>query len=146
MFFIYVYFLFFKDARFLFSKNRIIYTLVKSLPHFFCLAYVTMRLTCVFSFRLFKLVYAKIQKRRDRNTRMIEDEKFVLNGFIVDTSRNYDLVYTKVKPNDITSKRRREEEFESNKQLKELSFEDRYIGNLLKTTTESLNSKWYIIN
>lgn len=105
-----------------------------------------MRLTCVCSFRLFKLVYAKIQKRRDRNTRMVEDEKCVLNGFIVDTSRNYDLVYTKVKPNDITSKRRRDEEFESNKQLKELSFEDRYIGNLLKTTTESLNSKWYVIN
>lgn len=77
---------------------------------------------------------------------MLEDEKCVLNGFIVDTSRNYDLVYTKVKPNDITSKRQREEEFESNKQLKELSFEDRYIGNLLKTTTESLNSKWYVIN
>jgi hypothetical protein len=105
-----------------------------------------MRLTCVCSFRLFKLVYEKIQKRRDRNSRMLEDEKCVLNGFIVDTSRNYDLVYTKIKPNDITSKRRREEELESNKQLKELSFEDRYIGNLLKTTTESLNSKWYVIN
>ena len=33
------------DARLLFSTSRIVYSIVKSLPHFFCLSYVTIRLT-----------------------------------------------------------------------------------------------------
>ena len=35
------------DLRLLFSENRIVYTVVKSLPHFFCLALVTARLTAL---------------------------------------------------------------------------------------------------
>ena len=87
------------DTNFLFSTNRIIYSIVKSLPHFFCLSYVTTRLTATF----IKKLTIKI------------NEKFKPNK----SPNQNELIYTKPIYEQI---------YQLNESAKKnLSFEDRYV-------------------
>ena len=107
------------DANFLFSPNRILYSIIKSLPHFFCLSYVSVKLTA----SLGKMIYSKIKKKnKQSNKKYYEryfDQKYVL-GSIGESDFSYK-VY-----NQIVSKN-------------QLNFEDRYVKNLFKKSNKQNN-------
>ena len=84
------------DTNYLFSTSRIVYSLIKSLPHFFCLSYVTIRFTATLYFmiyqrfnknstslivkhRNFNLIYSKIQNKNESNSNF--DIRYVRNLF-----------------------------------------------------------------
>jgi hypothetical protein len=84
------------DTNYLFSTSRIVYSLVKSLPHFFCLSYVTIRFTATLYFmiyqrfnknstslivkhRNFNLIYSKIQNKSESSSNF--DIRYVRNLF-----------------------------------------------------------------
>lgn len=93
------------DTNFLFSTNRIIYSIVKSLPHFFCLSYVTTRLTATFIKKLLRLINEKIKPNKARNRELIY------------TKSIYEQIY---QLNECAKKN--------------LSFEDRYVRGLFMET------------
>ena len=97
------------DTTFLFSTNRIVYTIAKSLPHFFCLAYVTVRLSATFV----KMVHKKLCARQRSN---------LTRPVLVDSKTYVDLIYTK---KQIYGQIR-----SGHRPTKNLSFEDRYVRNL----------------
>lgn len=96
------------DTNFLFSTNRIVYTIAKSLPHFFCLAYVTVRLSATF----IKMAHKRVLKKRPNLTRPV----------LVDSKTYVDLIYTK---KQIYGQVR-----SGHRPTGNLSFEERYVRNL----------------
>ena len=65
----------------------------------------------------------QMRKRREELEKFTD--KSVLNRFIIDTSRTYDLVYTKAVGSNVKRQQKSVE-------WMELSFEDRYVLELLK--------------
>jgi len=96
------------DTKFLFSTNRIIYTIVKSLPHFYCLSYVTIRLTATFAKMLYKRFYSKNQ---------LIDSKRSLQGHYVDLIYTKKCIYGQIKQGERASQN-------------SASFEEKYVRNL----------------
>ena len=136
----------YEDARILFSTGRIVYTLVKSLPHLFCLAYVSVRLSsaCV---RLARLKLARcfltsssssLSKNSDESSSASYEyvERRLANG--------YSLIYTKKsKPRTLVANiyskltrrsppKRIEEEADEGKAQTKSSFEDQYVKQLFQ--------------
>ncbi len=105
------------DTKFLFSTNRIIYTIVKSLPHFYCLSYVTIRLTATFVKKFYKRFYSKNKSIRSKKT---------CQGQYVDLIYTKKCVYGQIKKG------------ERPKQVS-ASFEEKYVRNLF------LKSSFYFI-
>ena len=115
------------DINLLFSSNRIWYTIIKSLPHFFCLSYVTIKLSasCV------KMVHKKIfgKKRRE-----IFKDDYYGQKYVVNMSTSYDLVYTKIY-NQLNKEKHMPK-----------SFEDRYVKNLFQSTpkqSKNFSNKYF---
>ena len=100
------------DTNLLFSTNRIVYTVIKSLPHYFCLSYVTIR----FSVTFLKQLYKKLNKKSNQT-----QENLVYDQALKPVAhKKIELVYTR-KYSLPQSKRAY------------LSFEDRYVNQLFKS-------------
>ena len=69
------------DAKLLFSSKRILYSIVKSLPHLLCLAYVTVRLTMAF-------VHTCVHKLRGKREKRLQVEK------MYEFSKHQQFIYT----------------------------------------------------
>jgi microcompartment protein CcmK/EutM len=115
------------DFRFLFSQNRILYTIVKSLPHFFSLSYVTVRFSLACALKVTSFISNQIEKRQKAKLpgSALNAQQKTINTKLKISNRIYDLVYTTQE-----SKARRSHRDESHHQL---SFEDRYVRNRLRT-------------
>jgi hypothetical protein len=136
------------DANLLFSTNRIIYTIIKSLPHFFCLSYVTIRLTAAFfvlfrkKFNKYFFVFPICNQNKSLNTETMDKSyAYYEKNLIIDSklSKDYNLIYTKKnlasKISNIYSKIVVQKQDDRQTYLFKkypLSFEDRYVKNLFK--------------
>ena len=98
------------DTNLLFSTNRIVYTVIKSLPHYFCLSYVTIRFSATF----LKQLYKKLN-RKSNQTR----ENLVYDALKSVGPNKIELVYTR--------------KYSVAKSKRASSFEDRYVNQLFKS-------------
>jgi hypothetical protein len=113
--------------RLLFSPQRIIFSLIKSLPHFFCLSYVTVCLTCA----LMRALIVNV-----KHWRMKPEEKtmsLVYEYYSSSSNRAFNLIYTRKENTYLTNACR--------SRTKEQSFEERYIENLFKQQKPSKTTK-----
>jgi hypothetical protein len=110
------------DAEFLFSINRITYSLFKSLPHFFCLSYLATCLTLRFIIRFFKLLKSNFFEKRNAHN---YDQTCVIAS--CNKTDKYSLVYQKYTRN-------------KNNRNKRKNFEDSYVSNLLKNSEKDKKS------
>lgn len=95
------------DARLLFSLGRIAYSLIKSLPHFYCLSYVVVRLT--------SRLIAKLKKRIFHNKK---DSLLEVSYYKSQSSYQYSMVYQTNPDWRLPS-------------IESLTFEDYYVKRLL---------------
>ena len=133
------------DAQLLFSTSRIVYSIVKSLPHFFCLSYVAVRLTAA----LLESVYFKLRKcgvlsskRKPKN----DPKTYEYSNYVIDANANanankkLNLIYTKMAPEDAYTNyssliiRNRLSTIEYLRKSK-LSFEERYVKSVFKNSS-----------
>jgi hypothetical protein len=173
------------DANLLFSTNRIIYTIVKCLPHFFCLSYVTIRLSSFLILRIYKKLSKKLNQINsstcgfnsnshssviqtyNKNYEYLERDYIVNSNLSSTMKRKYNLIYAKKfvsssasgsnsassikgKLTNLYSKmviQKQQMLYESPTTTYiakyTLSFEDRYVRNLLNKskTSEELDEK-----
>jgi hypothetical protein len=115
----------------LFSPKRIIFSLVKSLPHFFCLAYITMQLTfaLIRTFINNLSTMSKKQCFRQNNTNTnTNNNNSTFNQYYL---YNNNLIYTrKLTPSSI----------KSSKLKKHKSFEEHYVYNVFNRITITNNN------
>ena len=109
--------------KILFSPQRIIFSLIKSLPHFFCLSYVTVCLTCALVRAcMYKYKYCRM-KPEEKTMSLIYEYYTASASATSNRGLPFNLIYTR-KIQD------------SNKMAHfshaRLSFEERYISNLFK--------------
>ena len=135
------------DTQLLFSTSRIVYSIVKSLPHFFCLSYVTIRLTAA----LFEAVYFKLRKvgvlsSSKKKKQKNEPKTYEYSNYVIDTNslnanmnKKLNLIYTKMTPEDTYTNyssliiRNRLNNIEYLRKSKP-SFEERYVKSLFKNS------------
>lgn len=123
------------NSRLLFSTSRIIYTIVKCLPHFFCLSFVAVRITA----NLVKLIYDrikdikyKIRNANEENTMCVTKRRNYLNQNVDYLNYGQNIVNWKFKNSPMQTEI-------SKKTVCKLgnnyifSFEDRYVNALLKS-------------
>jgi hypothetical protein len=113
------------DSKLLFSTSRIVYATVKSLPHFFCLSYVTIKL----SFCLVDRLYGRFKRRRaKKNLSTMDLLVDVKQSEVVKTKLSF--VYTK--KYTLEQKKFNTSHIKCHND-KELSFEDNYVRSLFSS-------------
>ena len=133
------------NSRLLFSTSRIVYTIVKCLPHFFCLSFVAIRITA----SLVKLIYDRVKdlkckslRKREYNEKTVKNTKRCFNKNIDYLNYAQNVVNWKFKNTQIQLPITKTiSKFENNYIF---TFEDRYVNNLLrahKMTSSSPENK-----
>ena len=118
------------NTRLLFSTSRIVYTIVKCLPHFFCLSFVAIRITA----SLVKLTYEKIKDLKCRIKKNKENAKkrkcFNNNVDFLNYAQNaVNWQFKSLIPSAVKY------QLDNNYIF---TFEDRYVNNLLKANKRNL--------
>ncbi|CAF1062146.1 unnamed protein product [Brachionus calyciflorus] len=116
------------DANVLFSSNRVLYTVVKSLPHFFCLSYITVKISSTLFIKLFRC----IQKFKENRKKANSNNYYFDQEFVINSRNNYELIYTKIY-----------DKLNLSKNIKEMSFEEKYVRNLFLRPTSFKPSNYF---
>ena len=107
------------DAKLLFSINRIIYSIVKSLPHFYCLSYVAVRLTSKFCDTIYRKTCKRQKSLIEYNNYYYYEKSLLITSNCKVNNNKYSLIYQKISNNHKTADRVEK-------------FEECYVRNLFK--------------